>query len=185
MNIQDEQIKIRRARQGDEPAIAQVHIQSWQEAYKSLIPQDYLDNLTSELKERTEMWERITKNPQRWAWVAEGSNGIIGFALFGPPRDANRDEYIELGAIYLLASEKGNGVGFSLLSAGFNKMKSLGYKKAYCWALENNPTINFYERTGAKFSNQIKQDEIGDQKFNELAYDWDSLNIGDYNWLPL
>jgi hypothetical protein len=31
----------------------------------------------------------------------------------------------------------------------------------------------------------MKQDEIGGKKFNELAYEWESLNIGDYNWAPL
>jgi hypothetical protein len=84
-----------------------------------------------------------------------------------------------------LVSEKGNGIGFSLLSAGFNKMRDLGYKKAYCWVLEGNPSIQFYERTGAAFSNQVKEADIGGQSFNELAYDWDSLNIGEYNWQPL
>jgi L-amino acid N-acyltransferase YncA len=131
------------------------------------------------------MWTSILANPKRWAWVAEGQNGIVGFVLFGPPRDPNREGFIELGAIYLLASEKGNGIGFSLLSAGFNKMRDLGYKRAYCWVLENNPTIKFYERSGATFSSQTKEDEIGGKNFKELAYDWDSLNIGDYNWDPL
>lgn len=176
---------IRRAKTGDESKIAQVHIQSWQEAYAGLIPQNYLDNLPLELEERIDMWKRILANPQRWAWVAENSQGIIGFVLFGPPRDPNREGFIEVGAIYLLAYEKGKGTGFSLLSAGFNKMRDLGYKKAYCWVLENNPTIKFYERSGASFSNQIKQDEIGGKKLNELAYEWNSLNIGDYNWKPL
>jgi len=95
--------------------------------------------------------------------------------LFGPPRDPNREGFIELGAIYLLASEKGKGIGFSLLSAGFNEMKPLGYKKAYCWELENDPTIKFYERSGAKFSNQIKEDEIGGKQFKEFAYEWNSI----------
>jgi len=178
-------IKIRTAKPGDEAGLAKVHIRSWQEAYKGLIPQDYLDNLSSELKNRIEMWKSILTNPKRWAWVAEGANGIVGFALFGPPRDENRDGFIELGAIYLLASEKGKGIGFSLLSAGFNKMKDLGYKKAYCWVLENNPTIKFYERSGAVFSKKTKVDEIGGKIFNELAYEWDALDIGDYNWSPL
>lgn len=185
MSMRDQPIKIRAANQGDVPAIAKVHIQSWQEAYKDLIPEDYLDNLDSKLNERVEMWNHILANPKRWAWVAEGSNGIVGFVLFGPPRDPDREDHIELGAIYLLESEQNKGIGFSLLSAGFNKMKSLGYKKAYCWVLEGNPTIKFYERSGAKFSNQVKQDEIGGQIFNELAYEWDSLNIGDYDWQPL
>jgi ribosomal protein S18 acetylase RimI-like enzyme len=176
---------IRTAVLGDEFQIAKVHIQSWQEAYFGLVPQNYLDKLPLELEERINMWKRILANPQRWAWVAENSQGIVGFVLFGPPRDVNRGGFIELGAIYLLASEKGRGTGFSLLSAGFNKMKDLGYKRAYCWVLENNPTIKFYERSGASYTGQTKQDEIGGKNFNELAYEWNSLSIGDYNWKPL
>lgn len=170
---------IRTALPGDEPHLARVHIQAWQEAYTGLIPQSYLDKLPSGYEERHSMWQQILKNPNRWAWVAENHDGIVGFVLFGPPRDPNRETYIEVGAIYLLAAHKSKKIGFQLLSAGFNKMRDLNYKKAYCWVLENNPTIKFYERTGAKFLNQIKQDEIGGQMFNELAYEWDSLKIID------
>lgn len=177
---------IRTATLGDENRLAQVHIQSWQEAYKGLLPQEYLDQLPLELENRIKMWKSILANPKRWAWVAENSQGIIvGFVLFGPPRDPDKEGFIELGAIYLLASEKGKGIGFSLLSAGFNKMKDLGYKRSYCWVLENNPTIKFYERSGASYTTQIKEDEIGGKKFKELAIEWDTLSIGDYNWVPL
>ncbi len=171
-------IQIRRAIRGDETAIAQVHIQSWQEAYKGLIPQDFLDALPNELDDRIKMWMNILANPKRWAWVAESANGIAGFILFGPPRDPDRKDFIELGAIYLLASEKGKGIGFSLLSTGFSEMQGLGYSKAYCWVLEGNPTAQFYERSGAQFSGQIKEDKIGTGTFKELAYNWDTLNIG-------
>lgn len=171
---------IRTATSGDENQLAQVHIQSWQETYKGLVPQEYLDQLPSEIEDRIKMWKSILVNPQRWAWVAENSQGIVGFALFGPPRDPDKEGFIELGAIYLLASEKGKGIGFSLLSAGFNKMKDLGYRRSYCWVLENNPTIKFYERSGASYTGQVKKDEIGGRKLNELTYQWDSLNIGDY-----
>lgn len=168
---------IRRALQGDEESIASVHIKSWQEAYKGIVPQEYLDQLPSKLDDHITMWTGVIANPQRWTWIAENSNGIVGFILFGPPRDKERDGFIELGAIYLLFSEKGKGIGFELLSSGFKKMRELGYGKAYCWVLENNPTIKFYERTGAEFLGQVKEDEIGGKKFNEFAYEWDSLEL--------
>lgn len=175
--VQLNDIKIRPLASGDEEATAKVHIQAWQEAYQGLVPQAYLDHLPSELKDRTNMWKNVLVNPQRWAWVAETQSGIVGFILFGPPRDSNREGYIELGAIYLLASQKGKGIGFSLLTTGFNQMKSLGYQKAYCWVLEGNSTIQFYEKSGATFSKKTKQDEIGGKMFNELAYEWHSLNL--------
>lgn len=176
---------IRMARPGDEARLAEVHIKAWQEAYAGMISKEYLDHLSDEIDSRISMWKSILANPKRWAWVAESQNTIVGFILFGPPRDSEKENYIELGAIYLLAAEKNKRIGFNLLSAGFHKMRDLGYKKAYCWVLENNPTIKFYEKTGAKFLNQIKQDEIGGKPFNELAFEWDSLLIGDYPWEAL
>jgi len=171
------QVLIRRASLDDEVGLAQVHIQSWQEAYKGLIPQDYLDQLPSELERRIIAWKGSLANPERWIFVAESTHGIVGFVLFGPPRDQNKSGFVELGAIYLMASEKGQGIGYSLLSAGFTLMKDLGFKRAYCWVLENNPTIKFYERSGAAYSGQMKDDEIGGKKFKELAYQWDSLDF--------
>lgn len=167
--------KIRRAQPGDELKLAQVHIKSWQETYEGLVPQNYLDQLPSELDERVSNWKKTLINPKRWTWVAESNEGIVGFILFGLPRDPNKDNFIELGAIYLLALEKGKGTGFALLSAGFNLMRENGYKSAYCWVLENNPTIKFYEKTGATFTGETKYDEIGGAKLKELAYQWQSI----------
>lgn len=168
---------IRRAQSGDEEGLAKAHVQSWQETYKNIVPQKYLDSLTNELQVRIQNWSKTIVNQKRWLWVATVDNKIVGFALFGLPRDANRDGYIELGAIYLLEKFKGLGIGFSLLSAGFNFMSTLGYKKSYCWVLKGNPTIKFYERTGAKFSGHSKTDEIGGENFEELAYEWASISL--------
>jgi len=168
-------LKIRRAEIGDEKPLAQVHIKSWQETYKGLIPQSYLENLPSEQEERTQNWARAIKKSDRWIWVAEVSGEIVVFCLFGPPRDKDREGFIELGAIYLLAAHKSQGIGYKLLSDGFKMMSSLGYAKAYCWVLDGNPTINFYQRTGAKHLGQTKLDEIAGQQFKELAMEWGSI----------
>ncbi len=170
--------EIRRAAPGDEPFLPKVHIQSWQETYPGLIPSAYLDSLSDELAERIEIWQNILVNPKRWAWVAVDDGGaIIGFILFGPPRDENRDTYIELGAIYLLRSHHGGGIGHALLSHGFDFMKSLGYQKSYCWVLEGNPTTRFYEKTGAKFVGQTKIEETAGKDLTELAYEWSTLDL--------
>ena|SRR5437868_1833344 len=169
--------KIRRAKHGDEEQIAKVHIQSWQETYKDLVSQDYLDGLPGELIERIEMWQNILNSPKRWAWVATASDSIVGFILFGPPRDDNRETFIELGAIYLLAEKKGEGIGFAMLSSGFEFMKTLNYKKAYCWVVENNPTTLFYEKCGATFMGQTKIEETAGQDMKEFAYEWATLDL--------
>ncbi len=171
------QFEIRKAIAGDELSIAKVHIQSWQETYKGILPQNYLDNLPNKMNERTQMWTSAIANPQRWTWVATINTEIVGFTIFGPPRDKDRDGFIELGAIYLLEEYKNMGIGISLLLSGFNFFHSQGYKKSYCWVLKGNSTIKFYEKTGAAFSGQSKFDQIGGETFEELAYDWNSIPI--------
>lgn len=79
----------------------------------------------------------------------------------------------EVLAIYLMAKYKGNGIGFSLLSSRFRQMAERGFSSAYCWVLESNPTIAFYERSGATLHGMTKDAEIGGQKVEELAYAWD------------
>lgn len=177
-------LTIRPARPGDQTALAKVHIQTWQEAYKDILSQDYLEKLPTELDCWIKMWTEIIANTQRWVWVAEASDDVIGFVILGPPRDPDREDFIELGAIYLLASEKKKGIGFSLLSTGFNKMKDLGYKKSYCWALETNPTVNFYIKSGAALASQVKMSEIGGQMFKEIALEWHSLSLTRKNHVP-
>jgi GNAT superfamily N-acetyltransferase len=169
------EIKIRVAVPRDSESIARVHIQAWQEAYAGLIPEGYLNQLSSQLENRVAMWKHALENRERWTWVAEDIQGIVGLVSFGPPRDQHREGFIELGALYLLASAQKKKAGFALVSAGFRGMRALGYSKAYCWVLENNPTAKFYEKTGARLSSQVKQDKIGGKTFNELAYEWDNI----------
>ena len=123
-----------------------------------------------------ENWRKSLANPNRNTWVAAIQDQIVGFVLFGPPRDQNKEGYIELGAIYLLKKYKNLGIGRSLLLTGLNFMSSSGYQKAYCWCLEGNPTSKFYEKSGAIFSGETKFDEIGGKQLRELAYEWASLN---------
>ncbi len=170
-------IKIRKAVVGDELELATMHIQSWQEAYKGLLPQRYLDRLPLELDERTDNWKKTLESENRWTLIAEDNQKIIGFILFGTARAANKTEYIELGALYLLASYKGHRIGFQLLYAGFKLMKELGYKKAYCWVLESNPSIHFYEKSGAKFSGEIRNDEVDGEIFIDRIYQWENLEL--------
>ena len=119
----------------------------------------------------------VTRPPRHRGLCLEGDNGIIGFILFGPAREPNKTEYIELGAFYILAAYKGLGIGFRLLQAGFQGMRKLGYQRAYCWVLETNPTIQFYEKTGAVFSGQVRDDEVAGEIFVDRIYQWDSLNL--------
>jgi L-amino acid N-acyltransferase YncA len=170
------EVTVRKAVSGDESEIANVHLNSWREAYRGLLPQQYLDQLPLSFRRRMKWWKKVIHDlSDHFLYVAEVESGIVGFAFFGPARDEERAGSIEVGAIYLLEAFKSKGVGYALLQSGFRSATTAGYKTAYCWVLESNPTIKFYERSGATFANKTKDDEIGGKKVQELAYQWNDL----------
>ena len=53
-------MQIRRAKLDDAPGIAKVHVESWRTTYKGIIPNDFLNNLSYEAKNRV-MEEKYCK----------------------------------------------------------------------------------------------------------------------------
>lgn len=182
-SIQIEDVIIRKATADDAAEIANVHLNSWREAYRNLLPQDFLDQLPLTFKRRMNSWKQTAAMPDRALYVAEGKSGIVGFSVFTPPRDKDMSEHGELGAIYLLEKFKGKGIGAALLKLGMQQLVAWKYSKAYCWVLQNNPTIEFYEKSGAVFNGMEKPDEIGGKKVKELCYEWKDLSK--FNTPPL
>jgi len=174
--IQIDEVIIRRAIKEDGAEIANVHLNSWREAYRNLLPQDYLDQLPLSFRKRMNLWSQTAVMNDRALYVAENKLGIIGFSVFAPARDKNLNEHGELGAIYLLEKFKGQRIGAALLKMGMKQLLEWNYSKAYCWVLQNNPTIKFYEKSGAVFNGMEKSDDIGGLKVKELCYEWKDLN---------
>jgi ribosomal protein S18 acetylase RimI-like enzyme len=168
-------IKIRLARPGDVSEIANVHVTCWREAYRGLLPAEYLAKLN--FRKKIDAWQSVILNTQKFhVYVAEDRMGVIGFATYEAARDSHWEGFGEVSSIYLLQRFKGRGVGKHLLKIGMQDLMRRGFTKAYCWVLEGNPTIQFYEHTGAEFSGDSKDDEIGGQKVKELAYVWNTLD---------
>lgn len=173
--IQVGDVLVRRATVEDAAEIANVHLNSWREAYRGLLPQEYLDQLPLTFKNRMNFWKRANADKTKALFVAEAKEGIIGFAGFSHPREASLRQHGELGTIYLFEKFKNKGVGTALLKIGMQQLIQWNYARAYCWVLEGNPTIQFYEKSGAVQNGMQKQDEIGGQKVTELVYEWPSL----------
>lgn len=173
----DETITIRQATLEDVGEIANVHLNSWREAYLGLLPQDFLDSLPLTFRRRSLMWNRTISNPdnRQRIFVAESNTiGVVGFVAAAQGRDDQFKEWGEIGAIYLLRSYKNQGIGYRLLNNAFGYLSSSGFQKAYCWVIENNPTCAFYERSGGKrMENKFKTEKIGGKLVTEVAYSWD------------
>jgi len=104
-------VNFRRAKPGDEAAIAEVHVLAWQVTYRGMIPGAYLDGLS--VAKRSDAWRQIIADldpPARGAFVALDGSRLIGFVHFCPSRDHNAGPDVgEIMAIYVHPDRWGRG----------------------------------------------------------------------------
>jgi GNAT superfamily N-acetyltransferase len=158
---------VRRARLADAGAIARVHVQSWREAYRGLIPQPYLDRLSLPAHER--QWRRSFAEGG-WAFVAEWEQRPVGFASGGLSR-TRRDVTGELYVLYVLQSCHGCGVGRALFDACHYELARCGHRGLLVWVLADNPARGFYERLGGEPAGESVV-AIAGTRLREVAYLW-------------
>ena len=142
---------IRKALPGDANAIAQVHIRSWQEAYRDLMPAEFLKGLDATLARRESFWVRSIESGESDVWVAELGGQVVGWISVGASRDeeaagANAGEVM---AIYVLAKCWQAGVGLALWNAGLQFLMEQGYECLTLWVLSRNErAIRFDRKAG-------------------------------------
>ncbi len=142
---------IRAARIEDAGDIAWVHIRSWQQAYRELMPGDYLTSLEATQPRREAFWRQSIEQENEAVFVAEVEGRVVGWIVVSPSRDedANPGETGEVQALYVLAEHWGIGVGRALWLWGLEYLASLGLETATLWVLAgNHRAIRFYRNAG-------------------------------------
>jgi ribosomal protein S18 acetylase RimI-like enzyme len=140
---------IRKALEDDAEDIAKVSITAWQESYKGIIDQAYLDNLSSTLEHRSTFRKKAFDENPEGHFVACLDNEIIGFCDAGQARfDCAKGE---IYAIYVLNGYKGKSIGYQLFSAAKSYLASKNLAPCLTMALtENHSARTFYERQGGQ-----------------------------------
>ncbi|MCB9026248.1 MAG: GNAT family N-acetyltransferase [Bdellovibrionaceae bacterium] len=158
---------------GDEAEITNVHTHAWQQSYKGIVPDSYLDSRPLSFRSRLVWWKSVVeKKTSAKVFVAESAqNGIIGFCAVEPARDEELKSYGEISAIYCLNEFKNKGIGASLFHRGHAHLKSKNMSKIYLWILKDNPTISFYEKMGGKRMKKEKSIVLG-KPLVEVVYEW-------------
>ncbi len=143
-------MNVRRATGTDHGTVAAIQVRSWQWAYRGLIPDVALETLT--FAEREPGWQTaLGPGSAHRVWLAENDREPVGFAAWGPARDADARGVgaAELYAIYLERTAAGTGVAAALLRAVRGEMLEQGHARAVLWVLAANPRARrFYERSG-------------------------------------
>ena len=169
------QAQIRPARVGDGPAIARLHIESWQSAYRGLLPDEFLDHLGEDLPRRSEWWDQqIVAAAERGIGqaVSETTEGLTGFVTFGPSEsEPPEPEVGELYAIDVHPDAWGRGHGRALLSYAMDGLREAGYSAAVLWVLDSNARARrFDEIAGWRPDGATKTEHRADVVLTEVRY---------------
>lgn len=162
--------KVRYADISDVRKLAQIHSSSWKKAYKGIIPDEVLENITIEKRQKyfqkalTDGWEEDA--------IIFKDNDPVGLICIGKCRDKDKlENYGEIWGIYLLPEYWGIGIGRKLINWGLDELSKRNYTKVTLWVLEENINARkFYERIGFNHDGTVKEIEIG-KKLKEYRYE--------------
>ncbi len=175
--IEQQKISYRQANINDAPAIAKVHVESWQKSFAGIVPQNFLDDLTVE--KRTKAFEQRFGEGKYKMFVAENyKDGIVGFADFGKARESGFEFEAELYAIYLLSEFQGKGIGENLFRLCQKELIAEGFKSMYLMALKVSPYKSFYEKMGGQIVSQGNH-FLALVEYETIVYGWKNLG-GNY-----
>ena len=158
-------IKIRRATIEDVLTISTIKIEGWQTAYKNIINEEYLKNMSIE-----KITEKNKNNFERYPFiVAESNNEIVGFCSYNFEKTEENSD-CELRGIYVKTNMKRCGIGRKLINYVKREFRKANKQKMILWCLkENYPSRKFYEAMGG-IEGQIKNTEIGGNEYEIVSY---------------
>lgn len=142
----------RSATPADAPAIARVHVASWNAAYRGVIADDALDTLTEE--RLTGEWRAEIERPEApgvTVAVVEDGDRVAGYARYGPGRDDDLDpaSAAEVYGFYLHPDEWGKGAGRVLMDHALDDLRGRGFTLGVLWVVQANERAQgFYRALG-------------------------------------
>jgi GNAT superfamily N-acetyltransferase len=156
----------------DAPAIAALHIASWQAVYRAELSEAFLDNQS--LEARTEHWRQHLSNTETRMMLLDAADRLLGFAASGPTRDrdAPSAEVWELYALHIAPDCRRGGLGSRLFIATVDLARRARRSTLTLWVVASNMSARrFYEKHGMAADGGTQVHQIGpDDRLNEVRY---------------
>ena len=143
-------MRIRPIELKDVPRCAEIHVFGWRNAYRGIIPDDYLFNTLIIDEKRLAKWEDYVHKPETDTERYLYDDGLIkGILTIGKCRDDDKSNAFELMGIYVEPLMKRQGIGTELAKFCEHRAKELGYGEIYLWVFADNAeSRKFYEKMG-------------------------------------
>lgn len=155
----------------DAEALAQVHVASWRETYRGLLPDSYLDRMSAPVHARRFTRALVSPAEHEITLAAADRSGIVGYTAGGPSRSRLVGE-AEVTTLYVLRAHQGQDLGRRLLTAAARVFADQGARSLMISVLRDNiPARGFYEHLGGEADAPRKEPGPGGLMY-EVSYRW-------------
>ncbi|KUM78358.1 GNAT family N-acetyltransferase [Streptomyces curacoi] len=170
--MNDDRIRVRPMTLADCDRVAEIRIGGWQNAYRGLVPQPYLDALDVAEDAERRRAHLAQADGSVVNLVAERGGQVVGWACHGPYRDGEaRTEDAELYALYVDPAHYGNGTGHALLQESVRRCTAAGHPRMLLWVLRDNTRARkFYERADFRPDGTEEPFEVDGVEVPEVRY---------------
>jgi GNAT superfamily N-acetyltransferase len=168
--VNSQTVLLRSAAPDDSLAVAQVHVQSWQVAYRGLMQDEYLDKLRPE--DRAKRYDFGASDPSKPSTiVAVDGSVIVGFATLAPATDLDARGDGELCALYVDPERWGRKIGRALIERARTRLSSFGFQRAVLWVMAGNLRAErFYRRDGWEPDGMRRTDSVWGVSVDEIRF---------------
>jgi ribosomal protein S18 acetylase RimI-like enzyme len=140
---------LRRALAADAPAVGRIHVESWNVAYRGIMPDAVIAK--TDLAYRTQFWaERIAD--EDWpVFLIEEDGECVAFCQMIATKDPDDDptRVGHITSLHVLPHARGRGHGRLLVDHVLTEFRRRGFAEVTLWVLEENRNARrFYEKYG-------------------------------------
>lgn len=162
------EVRVRKGTQRDAAALADLFRQSWENAYRGIIPHLHLESM---IQRRDKGWWQNAARGSEGLLVLEVCGKIAGYATFGRARGRNKLQG-EIYELYLAPIYQGLGFGEHLFEAARHALDERRLNGLIIWALADNAAArDFYWRRGGRPVGTTA-DKIGGVQLKKIGYGW-------------
>lgn len=146
-------VSIRPAQASDAPALTAINVLGWQQAYRGIVPEEALAQMSPANPKTIAWWESyIQQLPATDLVLVAEEDGVIGYInLSQDPEETKLG--IELRRFYIHPNHWRSGIGSLLMQAAVTHLQSQGWPGLYLWTLRDSIlSRRFYEKRGGRLT---------------------------------
>lgn len=116
---------------------------SWNETYKGIVNDEFLEHLKLNETKRIEKQKKNYKKDNKKRFVLEVDGKVVGICTITKSRNENYPTSGELQSLYIINDYKGYGYGRKLFYKAVEELEKIGYHDMIIGCLSASPTMDF------------------------------------------